>query len=175
MFGPYSDAPGANAVDNAKMRTTPALFRPSSGDVFVFAAGTSRDPEDLATSVPPGLVRIRVDLAPGQPAYLEPDFASNGTAVFKNPGSPVVSSHGGGQDPVVWVLDQNGRRSDPIQPRGAFTPPDAVLYAFDGSTLETLWQSAPGDLGPSGKYGHVVVAHGIVLVATDRVTAFAPR
>jgi outer membrane protein assembly factor BamB len=174
VFGPYSDAPDANQLDNAKMRTTPALFRPSSGDVYIYASGTSRDPANLPTSVPPGLVRIRVDLAPGQPAFLEPDFAGNGTSVLKNPGSPIVSSHGGGQDPVVWVLDQNAVRTDPIQPLGTFRSPDAVLYAFDGSTLETLWESAPGDLGPSGKYGHVVVAHGTVLVATDRVTAFAP-
>jgi hypothetical protein len=176
VFGPYSDVKGENALNFAKMRTTPALFRvASSGDLFVFASGTSRDPANLNTSIPPGLARLRVSLVAGQPAYLEPDFAGNGTAVFKNPGSPIVTSHDGGQDPVVWVLDQNALRADPIQPTATFTPQGAILYAFDGSTLDTLWQSAPGDLGPSGKYNHVVVAHGTVFVATDRVTAFVPR
>jgi hypothetical protein len=161
--------------NHAKMRTTPAVFRPSTGDVFVFASGSSKDPANLDTAIPPSLARLRVSLVAGQPAYLEPDFATNGTAVFKNPGSPIVTSHDGGQDPVVWVLDQNAQRTDPIQPNATFTPPGAILYAFDGTTLATLWQSAPGDLGPSGKYNHVVVAHGVVFVATDRVTAFVPQ
>ena len=41
--------------------------------------------------------------------------------------------------------------------------------------LKELWHSAPADLGPSGKYAHVVVAHGVVYVGTDRITAFVPR
>jgi hypothetical protein len=175
VFGPYSDVPGANQLNAAKMRTTPALFRSSYGDMYVFASGTTRDPANLDTSIPPGLVRVRVSLGAGQPAYLDPDLAGNGTAVFKSPGSPIVTSHDGGKDPVVWVLDHNGLRTDPIYPTATFTPQSAILYAFDGATLETLWQSAPGDLGPSGKYTHVVVAHGAVFVATDRVTAFLPR
>jgi hypothetical protein len=172
VFGPYSDAPGDNALDHAKMRTTPALFRPATGDVFVYVAGTSRDPSNLDRVVPPCVARLRVVLAAGHPAYFASDVATNTTAVMQNPGSPVVSSHDGGQDAVVWVLDQNARRTDPVEPKPGFTPPGAVLYAFDGQTMSTLWQSAPGDIGPSGKYGHVVVAHGTVFVASDGITAF---
>jgi outer membrane protein assembly factor BamB len=95
--------------------------------------------------------------------------------VLRNPGAPIVTSHDGGQDGVVWVLDQNARRTDPVVPKPGFVPAGAVLYAFDAATLETLWASAPGDLGPGGKYGHVVVAHGTVYVATDRVAAFVGK
>jgi hypothetical protein len=172
IFGPYSDVAGDNALDKAKMRSTPALFRPASGDVFVYFSGTARDPSNLASVVPPCLARLRVHLEPGAPAYLEPTPATNTTTTFKNPGAPIVTSHDGGQGALVWVLDQNAKRTDPVVPKPDYTPPGAVLYAFDATTLETRWQSAAGDLGPSGKYGHVVVAHGVVYAATDRVAAF---
>ncbi|HEY8042526.1 MAG TPA: hypothetical protein VIF15_22145 [Polyangiaceae bacterium] len=175
VFGPYSDAPGDNDLDRAKMRTTPALFRPSSGQIFVYAAGTSRDPANLDAVVPPCVARLRLVALPGQHAYFEPAFLANRTAVLRNPGAPIVTSHDGGQDGVVWVLDQNARRTDPVVPKPGFVPAGAVLYAFDAATLETLWASAPGDLGPGGKYGHVVVAHGTVYVATDRVAAFVGK
>jgi hypothetical protein len=172
VFGPYSDRVGDNVLDHAKMRTTPVVFRPASGDVFVFAAGTSRDPANLDTVVPPCLARLRVHLAKAEKAYLEPDWAKNSSAVMINPGSPVVTSHDGGSDAVVWVLDQRSPRTAPTLPKPGFVPPSAMLFAFDGSSLETIWQSAPDDLGPSGKYAHVIVAHGAVIVGTDRVTAF---
>jgi hypothetical protein len=175
VFGPYSDKAGDNELDKAKMRTTPAVFRPASGDVYVYAAGTSRDPGNLGNVVPPGVARLHVHLAAGEKAYLEPDFAKNTTTSFVNPGAPVVTSHDGGQDAVVWVLDQASLRTSPTVPKPGFIPPNAKLFAFDGTTMATLWQSGPDDLGPSGKYAHVVVAHGQVIVGTDRITAFRPR
>jgi hypothetical protein len=175
VFGPYSDAPTANVLDHAKMRTTPALVRSGSEDIFVYAAGTSRDPANLDRVVAPCAARLHVHLAPGQKAYLEPDFVTNTTAIFGNPGSPIVTSHDGGQDGVVWILDQNSKRTAPTTPIAGPPPPNAVLYAFDAATMEPLWQSGPADLGPTEKYGHVVVAHGVLFVASDRLTAFRPR
>jgi hypothetical protein len=174
VFGPYSDQPGDNAVDHAKMRTTPALFRPASGGIFVYFTGTSRDPSNLEVAVPPCMARTRVNLSPGAPAYLSLD-AVNDAVTFVNPGSPIVTSHDGGADAVVWVLDQNAQRSDPLVPQTGYAPPNAVLYAFDATTMAALWQSDPGDLGPSAKYGHVVVAHGVVYAGTDRIAAFVPQ
>jgi hypothetical protein len=173
VFGPYSDAPGDNEVNHAKMRSTPAVFRPAAGGVYVFASGTSRSASDLESVVPPCLARAQVHLQAGAPAYLEPAVATNASVVFGNPGAPVVTSHDGGKDALVWVLDQNARRTDPVVPKPGFSPQSAVLYAFDAGTLDLAWKSGPGDLGPSGKYGHVVVAHGIVYAGTDRITAFA--
>jgi hypothetical protein len=172
VFGPYSEAAGDNELDNAKMRTTPAIYRPASGEVYVFVSGTTRVAGDLATLVPPGLARLTVHLAPGERAYYETTFATNTTTTLRNPGSPVVSSHDGGADAVVWLLDQNSKRTAPVDPILGFVPPEAIVYAFDATTLETLWRSPPGTLGPSGKYAHVVVAHGSVVVGTDRVSAF---
>jgi hypothetical protein len=172
VFGPYSDGPTDNALDNAKMRTTPAVMRLADGSVYVYVAGNSRADAGGGPPVPPCVARLRVALAPEQPAYLEPSLVTNRTATLLNPGSPIVTSHDGGRDPVVWVLDQSSPRSAPVEPKPGFAPPNAVLYAFDGHTLQTLWQSDPADLGPGGKYGHVVVAHGTVYVGTDRIAAF---
>jgi len=172
VFGPYSDVAGDNAVNHAKMRTSPAILRPADGSVYVYVSGTSRDPAHLDRSVPPSVARLRVVLAPGQRAYFDPEALTNTSVAFLNPGSPIVTSHDGGADAVVWVLDQNSTRTAAVIPKPGFDPPNAVLYAFDAMTLKTLWQSRPDDLGPSGKYGHVVVAHGRVFAVTDRVAAF---
>jgi hypothetical protein len=174
VFGPYSDNPGDNALNHAKMRNTPAVFDPPGGEVYVYVAGTSRDPNNLDTVLPPCVARLRVALAPGRRAQLDANVLTNASAVLKNPGSPIVTSHGAGLDPIVWVLDENSTRTSPVVPKPGFAPPNAVLYAFDGATLKTLWQSAPDDLGPGGKYGHVAVAHGTVFVGTDRLAAFTP-
>lgn len=87
-----------------------------------------------------------------------------------NPGSPVVSSDGG-RSPIVWVVDQNARRSQPLLDP---TTPGPVLYAIDGLTMKLLWRSATGDLEPGGKYVTPVAAHGVLYVATDRLHAFVP-
>jgi len=189
VFGPYSEGVNDNSLDNAKMRTTPAVLLPASGSAYVYVSGNSRPPfvaggATCASSdagaplepavIPPCVARIRVALAPGQRAYLEPSIVTNRTEKLVNPGSPIVTSHDGGLDPVVWVLDQNSTRRAAVEPKPGFTPPNAVLYAFDGVTLETLWRSSADDLGPGGKYNHVVVAHGTVYVGTDGIAAFTP-
>lgn len=176
VFGPYSEVVGDNEVNHAKMRTTPSIARSSTGDYYVYFAGTSRDPSNLDAVVPPCVARLALHLEPGAPAYLDATTRlTNTSVVFSNPGSPIVTSHDEGRDPVVWILDQNATRGDPTLPKANFTPKGAVLHAFDGTTLEELWHSAPADLGPSGKYAHVVVAHGVVYVGTDRISAFVPR
>ncbi len=100
----------------------------------------------------------------------EPD-ATQREVVFQNPGSPVVSSRGGG-DAIVWVLDANRPRSAPLYGESA---PQPVLYAFDAQTLALLWRSAPGELATSGKYNEPLVADGMVIVGTDRLQAFGLR
>jgi hypothetical protein len=47
-----------------------------------------------------------------------------------------------------------------------------VLYAVDATSMRLLWRSAPSQLGVGGKYSHPVVAHGVVIVATDHIQAF---
>jgi hypothetical protein len=168
VFGPYSDGPTANKVNNAKMRTTVALYRDSSKVDYLYAAGNSRSLADLGRLAPPSIVRVRVDTASSSAPYLALDRA-NTEVVFKNPGSPVVSSNAS-RDPVVWVLDMNGARTDALVARPGYDPPRPILYAFDGVSLERLWQSDP--LAPGGKYNRPVVAHGHVLVGTDRLYAF---
>jgi hypothetical protein len=173
VFGPYSDRPGDNAVNAAKMRTTPVVFQPASGDVYVFFSGNP--PAVDAAPPQPFVARLRVSLVPGQPAYFQPKYVSNTSTALLNAGSPIVTSHDGGKDAVVWVLDQNSLRSAAVVPKPGFDPPSAIAHAFDAGTLAELWSSSPGDLGPSGKYGHVVVAHGVLYVGTDRIAAFVPR
>src|SRR5665213_2494676 len=79
---------------------------------------------------------MHVVLRAGAPAYLELDRAYP-TVILMNPGSPVVSSfqsNGG----VVWIVDENGKRTDPLVQQGNTPPPLPVLYAFDAVTLELL-------------------------------------
>jgi outer membrane protein assembly factor BamB len=60
-------------------------------------------------------------------------------------------------------------RTAPLAGRGV---PRPTLYALDATTLELLWQSTAEELNVGGKYNHVVVAHGVVFVGTDRIQAF---
>jgi hypothetical protein len=177
VFGPYSDAQLANQVNNAKMRSTPARFRDATGADFLYVTGSTKSAVLSPASVPPSVVRLRLNVAPGAPAYLTSDAADSGIA-FINPGSPVVSSNGS-SGPVVWVVDQNARRTQ------ALLAPDTnhpVLYAVDGTTLRVLF-SSPNDmiaptsmaLAAGGKYVTPAVAHGVVFVGTDRVQAFGLR
>jgi hypothetical protein len=84
----------------------------------------------------------------------------------------VVTSHQS-QDAVVWVLDENGLRTDPLIPGGTRPAALPVLYAFDAETLELLWR---GELpAPGGKYNHPTIAHGVALVGADRIYAFSVR
>lgn len=167
VFGPYSEQDAA--MDQARGRSVPAQYRDARGVLHVYLTGNTRRAEGAADAVPPSLVRLRVVAEAGRPAYLAMERRQMDT-VLLNPGSPVVSSDGA-RNPVVWVLDENARRSAPLAGRDAPAP---VLYAFDGDTLELLWKSAPGQLPTSGKYNEPVFADGVVVVGTDRIQAFGP-
>ncbi len=164
-FGPSGDIA---AVDHAKMRTTPAFFRRDDGTPLLYLSGSTKAALCSVDVVPPSLVRMRVAADAGGPAYLVRD-AANTEVGFVNPGSPVVSSHGGA-DPVVWIIDENAPRTASLV--GASTP-HPVLYAVDGETMKVLYRSAQTDLDVGGKYVTPLVAHGTVFVVTDRVQAFA--
>ncbi len=167
VFGPYSDTPGKNEDDTAKMRSAPAFFRDGSGIPYLFVAGVTRDPADAA-SIPPSLVRLRVNAPSGQPSYLSVDAANQDLAVL-NPGSPVVSSNGA-SGAIVWVVDENAQRTQSLLDPAT---PHPVLYAVDATTMQTLYRSAPNDLDVGGKYVTPVVAHGAVFVGTDCIQAFS--
>lgn len=168
LFGPYSDY--VSMLDQAKSRSTPAVFIDAAGATFAFATGSAKSGDDFATSVPPGLARIRIVTEPGKPAYPRVD-ALEKTRTFQNPGSPVVSSDGG-KDATVWVLDTNAPRSASLYGPDA---PKPILYAFDAATLKLLWKSAPAALQTSGKYNEPSIVDGMVLVGTDRIQALGLR
>lgn len=167
VFGPYSERDAA--MDQARGRSLPAYYRDGQGVIHVYLTGNTRRAEGSADAVPPSLVKLRVATPPGRPAYLAIERRQM-EQVLLNPGSPVVSSEGA-RDPVVWVLDENARRSAPLAGADA---PSPVLYAFDGDSLDLLWKSAPGQLHTSGKYNEPVFANGTVVVGTDRIQAFGP-
>jgi hypothetical protein len=166
VFGPYSDVYGS--ADQAKMRTTPALFN-AAGATYLYVSGASKAQVDSTTSVPPSVARLRIVTAPGTPAYLAIDKLDASLA-FVNPGSPVVSSQGEG-GAVVWVVDENASRLASLLSDTTARP---ILYAIDGTSLAPLWSSAKGSaaLHLGGKYETPIVAHGTVFVVTDRVQAF---
>ena len=149
------------------MRTTPAYFRRADGSSVLFVSGSTRAAEASTVAVPPGVARLRIATSPGEPAYLALDGSEDDVA-FLSPGSPVISSNGVA-DAVVWVLDANLPRSGRLV--GADVP-HPVLYAFDADTLQLLWRSAPDQLAVGGKYNTPAIAHGLVLVGTDRIQAF---
>jgi hypothetical protein len=166
-FGPSGDIA---AIDHAKMRTTPAFFRRDDGTPLLYSSGSTKASLCSIDAVPPSLVRMRIAADAGGPAYLVRDAADTQLR-FINPGSPVISSHGGA-DPVVWVLDENAPRTAALLDPST---PHPVLYAIDGETMKLLYRSDPNDLEVGGKYGTPLVAHGTVFVVTDRVQAFALR
>ncbi len=169
VFGPYSDANGANEEDSAKMRSSPAYFDDGAGHRWLFVSGVTRAADQL-TPLAPALVRLDVNAANGQPAYLHLSAAES-AVVMLNPGAPVVSSNGGDAG-VVWVVDENAPRSQKLTDPSS---PKPVLYAFDAQTLALLWRSGKDDLKLGGKYVTPVVAHGRVYVATDRLQVFGPK
>jgi hypothetical protein len=168
VFGPYSEI--FTMGDKAKARTTPAYFQAGDGTNYVFYSGATKSCPSCREPVPPGLARLKVVLSPGAPAYLSPtDPPDSGLSLF-SPGSPVVTSNGS-SDPIVWVLDANVYRSDPLV-GGSKPVPHPVLYAVDGTTMNLLWHSTPSQLNVGGKYNHPTIARGVVFVGTDRIQAF---
>jgi hypothetical protein len=168
VFGPYSEVYGN--FDHAKMRTTPAYFRAADGTIYLYVTGATKAAVDSQQSVPPCVVRLRLVLAAGAPAYLVVDGAEPSLA-FVNPGTPIVTSNGP-DGPIVWMFDGNARRVASLTDPAA---PHPILYAVDGTTMTVLWQSAPNELYVGGKYGAPTAAHGMVFVATDRIQAYGLR
>ena len=154
-------------LDRAKNRATPAYFRNAAGDEYLFYSGNNKDPQDTQASVAPSLVRLKLLRKAGVDPYLQLDGRAM-DFVLQNPGPPVVSSNGS-QDAIVWVLDENARRSAILTGPKA---PHPVLYAIDPTTLKVLWKSDPDLLQASGKYNSPTIADGNVYVGTDRIVAF---
>ena len=165
VFGPYSDTYGA--MDLARGRSVPTIFRASDGTLHVFVTGNTKKDEASTTNVPPSVARLKVMTASDRPAWLAVAQLER-TLTFENPGSPVVTSNGS-RDAVVWVLDTNARRSALLVGDGA---PRPILYALDAMTLRRLWSSDVGQLQTSGKYNEPTIARGTVFVGTDRIQAF---
>jgi competence ComEA-like helix-hairpin-helix protein len=165
IFGPYTDNEGM--LDRAKNRATPAFFRNAVGDEYLFYAGAAKDPEDTNVSVAPGIVRLQLLRPAGSNPYLRIDGRAM-DFVLQNPGPAVVSSNGG-KDAIVWVFDENARRSARLT---GPTAPQPILYAIDPMTLKVIWKSSDGLLEASGKYNSPIIADGTVYVGTDRIVAF---
>ena len=107
VFGPYSDTYGA--MDLARGRSVPAIFRDAHGVTRLFVTGNTKKEAASTTNVAPSLARLKIMTGPGGTAWLAVDQLER-TLVFENPGSAVVTSNGP-RDAVVWVLDPNARRS----------------------------------------------------------------
>lgn len=167
VFGPYSEEDAA--LDLARARSLPAVFRDADGVDHLFATGNTKQARGSAASIPPSVVRVDVVRAPGRPPYPRIDRA-NRDLVLGNPGSPVVTSDGP-RNAIVWILDENAPRSALL---GGADAPRPVLYALDAQTLQVLWRSAPGELFTSGKYNEPGFGGGQVFVGTDRIQAFGP-
>lgn len=168
VFGPYSDTYGA--MDMARSRSVPAIFRDAQGTTHIFVTGNTKKEAASTTNVAPSIARLKIMTASGRAPWLNVEQLEP-ALVFENPGSPVVTSNGS-RDAVVWVLDPNARRSALLVGDGA---PRPVLYALDAMTLKLLWQSEPGQLYPSGKYNEPAIARGTVFVGSDRIQAFVLR
>jgi hypothetical protein len=164
VFGPFSDELAAG--DFARMRSRPAYFRDGAGEHFLFLSGSYKSAVGSTASVPPGIAKVRVVFAPGQPAWLERTLV-NGVVTLIDPGSPIVTGEKDGA--VVWVLDDGALGG--ASPLDASSPP-AVLYAFSARDLSLLWKSGDGELGRTGKYGVPAAGNGRIYVATDRLIAF---
>jgi outer membrane protein assembly factor BamB len=168
IFGPYSDSDGM--LDRAKNRATPTYFRDAAGAEYLFYVGNTKDPNDTRISIAPSLVRMRLVRSAGSNAYLRVDGRAM-DFVLQNPGPAVVSSNGG-EDGIVWVLDENAPRTTPLTGPKA---PRPVLYAIDAKTLKVIWRTDPGTLQTSGKYNSPTIADGKVYIGTDRIVAFGMK
>jgi hypothetical protein len=165
VFGPYSETFGN--LDYARARSTGAFFRAADGANFLFVTGSSKAAINSQQTAPPCIVKLRINISPGNSAYLSIE-ASENTYSFLSPGSPWVTSNGGA-DAIVWVLVGNVARSTPLV--GANVP-HPILYALDAADLHALWVSTPPMLQVGGKYNTPAFGHGMVFVGTDRIQAF---
>jgi hypothetical protein len=164
IFGPYSEE--YTNVDYAKSRATPAYFQGADGTNYLFATGSTKQAVSSQSTVPPCVVRLKIVINPGKPAYLSEDRTQNSMTML-SPGSPLVTSNGS-SNAIVWVLVGNVTRSQNLLDPNAAHP---ILYAFD-QNLNILWNSTEDQLNASGKYMIPAIARGTVFVGTDRIQAF---
>ena len=165
VFGPYTET--CTQGNDARMRTTPAYFQGVDGTSYLFVSGATKQSACSMVPVSPGLARLAIVTNPGLPAYPSVDATDSVLRLF-SPGPPIVTSNGP-SSAIVWVLDANVYRSASLV---GSSVPHPVLYALDAVTMQLLWHSTPDQLNVGGKYNHAVVAHGVVMVGTDRVQAF---
>ena len=165
VFGPYSEDFGS--LDFARARSTGAFFRAADGANFLFVSGSTKTVFNSQQTAPPCIVKLRINTAPGRPAYLSVEGSEN-TYSFLSPGSPWVTSNGG-NDAIVWILVGNVGRSTPLVGPNV---PHPVLYALDPANLHALWISTPSMLQVGGKYNTPAFGPGMVFVGTDRIQAF---
>jgi hypothetical protein len=165
VFGPYSEDFGA--LDFARARSTGVFFRAADGSSFLFVSGSRKRAFNSQQTVPPSIVKLRINTSPGRPAYLSVE-ASENTYSFLSPGSPWVTSNGG-NDAIVWILVGNVGRSTPLVGPNV---PHPILYALDASSLNAQWISTPSMLQVGGKYNTPAFGAGMVFVGTDRIQAF---
>jgi len=167
VFGPYGDFD--NNGNFAKARSTPAYFRASDGTSYVFYTGSTKTCDMCTQAIPPCVARVKVNTpGPGFPAYFSLDAYNNDPSVlFKSPGTPVISSSGS-DNAIIWVLEPNVYRGDSLT-----NAPPPTLFAIDATTMQKLFASTTAQISqPGGKYNHPTVAHGVVFVGSDRITAF---
>jgi hypothetical protein len=165
VFGPYSET--GNHTDFAKARTTPAYFQGADGTPYIFYSGATKASDISRDPVPPSVVRLKIVTSAGQPAYLAVDAADT-VLKFLSPGSAVVTSNGSAT-PIVWVLDANLFRTQPLIGSNV---PHPILYAIDAMTMNLLWSSPVNLLDVGGKYNTATISRGVVFVGTDRIQAF---
>ena len=142
VFGPYSDT--LSNTDYAKSRSTPAYFQVADGTSYIFHTGSSKVNANSTTTVPPGIARLKIVTASGQPAYAALDQYES-TLSLLSPGSPVVTSNGS-SSAVLWVPVANVLRSVNF----LTTTSHPILYAFDPFTFKILWQSTTSQLNVAG-------------------------
>jgi outer membrane protein assembly factor BamB len=166
VFGPYQAA--ATKVIS-RMHTTPAFFTDSVNN-FVYVTGNTKAPNaaGVLLDAPPDIFRLKINILPGQPAYLTTD-AEETTLALLNPSSPVVTSDGS-TNPMLWVIDAESSLAEMTVDGVNIAHP--ILYAVDGTTMTVLWRTGVDELGQGAKFITPVVNDGQVFVATDRVLAY---
>jgi Malectin domain len=163
IFGPWSEI--YTDLDHAKSRSTPAYFQGADGSSYLFATGSTKGSVDSTSTVPPGVVRLKILKIPGRPAYLSIDALQN-CIKMDSPGSAVITSNGS-SNAIVWVLVGNVLRTESL----LTTKAHPILYALD-QNLNMLWNSTQTQLNAGAKYMTPVFARGTAFVGTDRVQAF---
>jgi hypothetical protein len=167
VFGPYQAA--ATKVIS-RMHTTPAFFADSVNN-FVYVTGNTKAPTGPGGALldsPPDVFRLKINVSPGQPAYLTPD-AEETTLALLNPSSPVVTSDGS-TNPMLWVIDAESSLAEMTKDGVNIAHP--ILYAIDGTTMNVLWHTGVDELGQGAKFITPAINEGQVFVATDRVLAY---